>query len=109
MLEDNTKSQENVTSPLTETLEATFKVDKEGKSTLKLISAPKTPTETEAYTSFAIQDGSKSESWYSYTCDGRTCTITVDNSKIPNGSGIIIIPLHNADGRVFTIRVTHKK
>ncbi len=109
VLEDNTKSQADETKPLTEKLEATFKVDKEGESILKLISAPKTPTETEAYTSYAIQNGSESESWYSYTCDGRTCTITVNNSKIPNGSGTIIIPLRNADEKKFTIRVTHKK
>lgn len=109
VLEDNMSPQIEETEPVAETLDATFKVNKKGKSTLKLISAQGTPTETEAYTSFAIQDGSKSESWYSYTCDGQTCTITVDNSKIPNGSDAIIIPLNNADGKKITIRVTHKK
>lgn len=103
VLEDRTNSQEE------EKLEATFNVGKTGESTLKLISAQKTPTETEAYTSFAIQPGNKVESWYSYTCDGHTCTITVKNSKIPNGKGTVIIPLNNADEREFTIRVTRKK
>ena len=110
VIEDKTTSSaEDVAEPIMEALEATFKVEKSGKSILKLISSKHAPTETEAYTSYAIEAGSKNELWYSYTCDGHTCTITVDNTKIPNGSGLIVIPLQNADGLQYTIRVNHKK
>ena len=88
-----------------ESLEATFKVGNEGETLLKLISDDKRPTDTEAYTSFAIKAGEVKGEWYEYSCDGHTCKIKVNNAAVPEKGAVIRIPLANAGDKVFIIRV----
>lgn len=122
VIEDNTnlQSPQNITEPAVEeseeSLDVTFEVEKKrkGKSVFKLISGKGISTETETYTSYAIAPsyGEIHKGWYSYECDGRTCTITVDNTQVPEEGGIITIPLSNTgteDLLKYTIRVVISK
>lgn len=80
--------------------------------TVKLISAGKDDndkgnTDTKVYTNYAIAAIDKIGDWYSYSSNGKECTITIKYKRTPRDGAIIEIPLEGGPGddKSFILRI----